>query len=645
MAKISVGLSTNNITYKDGDSLMVTFNGAFMSVSSFTSYAETTSPASTDNDYFITNLRWSSDNMTWSPWILLERNPDGTKSLPPMDFEAGSNIYVQLKYIRVSQPEPEIPSGLAVTNIELDIETSVKESEYNSPASKSCPTQDYYKGIRIECEGNLFRVYDLMGPAISLNRELALSVSEMLGHEVCYFKVKSNERSKDFILKEYSLFNVNDVKNIRVVVPNNEFPDNKIMFTPFDMDFESFEVHIVKEDFERAFGYCVRPEERDYLYFPLENRMYQVESPYLYKDFMRDGVYYKVNLVKYQESLNISSEPGSTAQVLESELTQNFDQIFKEENEEEFSQITKPLQYKTLSTGNYDFVRSDINELLNIKNHDINNYFTLVAKYAYDLKSVEYDTLAVKYKTLVNVPETEDRVYTMWFRSNREIYQNTDFVKHVNIDDNGMLYDTLLNGVSHGVLDPITGATSQDKGIQINLQYNDTNGNKAYVTKGIDVKINGNDYTFNTNSLEPWPNQEFPNLTTDATQIQGKYRDVGRKWFAMVLNISNQHQSINCNIWEMKFDASKPVYVQQTTELELVFSQTLPFTRQAIQPNVYYELVGAPVETTNIRLLNKLINEENQPLMLNRYTVRDNQYAIMIDNALPPLNMGREGVR
>jgi hypothetical protein len=195
------------------------------------------------------------------------------------------------------------------------------------------------------------------------------------------------------------------------------------------------------------------------------------------------------------------------------------------------------------------------------------------------------------------------------------------------------------------VLDPITGATSQDKGIQINLQYNDTNGNKAYVTKGIDVKINGNDYTFNTNSLEPWPNQEFPNLTTDATQIQGKYRDVGRKWFAMVLNISNQHQSINCNIWEMKFDASKPVYVQQTTELELVFSQTLPFTRQAIQPNVYYELVGAPVETTNIRLLNKLINEENQPLMLNRYTVRDNQYAIMIDNALPPLNMGREGVR
>jgi len=645
MAKISVDLSTNNITYKDGDSLIVTFNGAFMSVSAFDSYSETTSPASTDNDYFITNLRWSVDNITWSPWLLLERNPDGTKNLPPMNFDSGSNVYIQLKYIRVSQPEPPVPTGLSVTNITMDISTVKTESNYIAPTPKSCPTQDYYKGIRIDCQGGLFRVYDLMGPAIALNRELALTVSEMFGHEVCYFKVSSDKRSKDFILKEYSLFNVTDVKNVRVVVPNNEFPDNKIQFTPFDMDFESFEVHIVKEDFERAFGYCVRPEERDYLYFPLENRMYEIESPYLYKDFMRDGVYYKLTLRKYQDSLNIGIEPGSTAENLELELVQNFDNLFKEENELEFTQITKPLQYKTISTGNFDFVRSEINESLNIKSHDINNYFTIVAKYAYDLGSIDYNALGVKYKTLVNIPETEDRVYTMWFRTNRQIFQNTEFVQHVNINENGMLYDTLLSGIAPGIYDQVTGATSTEKGIQINLQYNDTNGNKAYVTKGIQVKINGQDYEFNTNSLEPWPNQTFPNLVTDATEIVNKYRETGRRWFAMVLNISNQHQSINCNVWEMIFDASKPSYIQQTTQLKLVFSQTLPFTRQAIQPNVYYELVGSPIELTNVRLLNQLINEENQPLMLNRYTVRDNQYAIMIDNALPPLNMGREAVR
>ena len=95
----------------------------------------------------------------------------------------------------------------------------------------------------------------------------------------------------------------------------------------------------------------------------------------------------------------------------------------------------------------------------------------------------------------------------------------------------------------------------------------------------------------------------------------------------------------------MQFDANKPAYVQQTTQLRLIFGETKEFTKQAIQPKVFYELKGSPIQLTNIRLLTELINEENQPLMLNRYTVRDNQYAKMIDNALPPLQMTREPVR
>ena len=118
-----------------------------------------------------------------------------------------------------------------------------------------------------------------------------------------------------------------------------------------------------------------------------------------------------------------------------------------------------------------------------------------------------------------------------------------------------------------------------------------------------------------------------------------------RKWFAVVLNISNEYQTLNLNIWEMQFDATKPAYVQQTTQLKLIFGETKSFNKQAIKSNSFYELKGSPIQLTNIRLLTELINEENQPLMLNRYTVRDNQYARMIDNALPPLQMTREPVR
>jgi hypothetical protein len=638
MASVNIEFASNNITYRNGDSLIVSFDGPFVGIDTFTAYSEITTPNQTDNDYLITNIRWSKDFQTWSPWILVSRNPDGTKNFPSIDFESSANVYLELKFIRVSAPEPPTPTLLSINSVTFDFDLTSTESPFNPPPASICPSGDYYKGIRVDCEdGTLFRVYDLMAPAIELNRELALTVSEMFGHQVCYFKTAVDGRTKDVILKEYSLYNVSDIKNIRVVVPDNQFPDNKIMFTPFDMDFESpFEVHIVKEDFERAFGYCTRPEERDYLYFPLENRIYRVESPYLYKDFMRDGVYYKVNLVKWQDSsnmLNIGATGAEAATIIDP-IAQNFD-IFNDEKEKEFTQITKPLQYNTINVGKYDFIRSSINETLDIAKHDINNYFTIVAKYAYDLNSVDYNDLAVKYKTEVDISEDDDRVYTFWFRSNRTVFENTEIGPTVvNIDPNGMLYDTIIDGMD-----------DQGNGIQINLQYNDTNGNKKYVTKGFEVKVNGTSYDFNENYLKPWPDQQFPNLLIDANQYDQNLLVDSRKWYAVVLNVSNEYQTMNLNVWEMEFDANKPAYVQQTTQLRLIFGETKEFTKQAIQPKVFYELKGAPIQLTNIRLLTELINEENQPLMLNRYTVRDNQYAKMIDNALPPLQMTREPVR
>ena len=645
MATVSIDFTSNNITYRDGDSLIVSFDGPFTSVEQFNSYTETTSPVQTDNDYLITNVRWSKDAQTWSPWILVTKNPNGTKNFPNIEFDAGSSINLEFKYIRVSQPEPPTPNPITLDNITLEFGTKASSgSEYIDPPAKICTSGDYYKGIRVDCEdGNLFRVYDLMGPAIQLNRELALTVSEMFGWNVCYFKVAADGRTKDVILKEYSLYNVSDIKNIRVVVPDNQFPDNKIMFTPFDMNFEEgFEVHIVKEDFERAFGYCIRPEERDYLFFPIENRLYKVESPYLYKDFMRDGVYYKLNLVKWQDSQNIintgESAAVEAATVIE-DVTQSFD-IFNDEKEKEFTQITKPLQYNTINLGPYDFVRSEMNEKLAIEKHDINNYFTIVAKYAYDLNTIDYNDLAIRYKTEVDVKENEDRVYMFWMRANRQVFENPksgpEVINEYPIGSSyhGLLYDTIFDGTGGGT-----------SGIQINLQYGDTNGDKAYVTKGFDVIVNGESKQFNTNYLQPWPNQSFPNLLIDAKQYNQTRLVDSRKWFAFVLNISNEYQTMNLNVWEMQFDATKPAYVQQTTQLKLIFGETKEMDKQAINPGAYYELKGWPGQVTNVRLLTELINEENQPLMLNRYTVRDNQYAKMIDNALPPLKMTREPVR
>jgi hypothetical protein len=48
---------------------------------------------------------------------------------------------------------------------------------------------------------------------------------------------------KDVVLHEWTLYDVDEPCTIKVIVPNNEFPDSKINFNPFGLDFEMpFEV-------------------------------------------------------------------------------------------------------------------------------------------------------------------------------------------------------------------------------------------------------------------------------------------------------------------------------------------------------------------------------------------------------------------
>jgi hypothetical protein len=50
-----------------------------------------------------------------------------------------------------------------------------------------------------------------------------------------------------------------------------------------------------------------------------------------------------------------------------------------------------------------------------------------------------------------------------------------------------------------------------------------------------------------------------------------------------------------------------------------------------------YQLKGGKLKLTNIRLFNTPVEPEQHNNVLNQYVVRDNQLAIIIDNALPSL--------
>jgi hypothetical protein len=423
---------------------------------------------------------------------------------------------------------------------------------------------------------------------------MSSAISEMFGHCVRYFKTQAKSESADPILKEYSLYEVTLVKDIKILIPDNEFPDNAIKFLPYDMDFgDGLEVHIVKEHFERAFGQDDLPEQKDYLYFPLIDRIYEVNSAYLRRDFMATEAYYRVNLFKWQDKLNIMRTIPEIDQYV-NDLQVSLDELLSGEIQREYEEITKPLQYKTISVGGFDHVRNLIHDNLIIETRDLTNYFTVVGKYYYNLpKGMQKNEVAVQYKLAVNRTEKENTAFSAWFKPT------------------GSGSDILLDGFN-----PV-----ENKGIGITLNYDSV----TEKTKSISVVRNNQNLVFDFN---------FPQLnSTD--------------WYGIVINHMNKFSQMSVHIWGMKYDSSLPPNGQiKTTNLRLLFSQNLRISPEALQPtNTFFTLRSGGTMLTNIRIWRESMEEEVQPITLNQYVVRDQDQALLIDNAIPPLRMARQFVR
>jgi hypothetical protein len=607
-------ISSNNITFNQGDTLLVDFSNYFPYIKSINSIDLDFSPLDNEKDGHDIFIRWSYDvekidratgkpHVVWSAWIQLPNQKTTDQNILSKILRNESDSFdLQFKLVRrgnssgsrrlerivIEYTHGELPEGISVPPIKTE----------NCKAT-SCPTTNFSTGITVKCDTNLFRPYDVINPAIKLYHEISCAVSDMFGHCVRYFKTQAKVESADPVLKEYSLYDVTEVKDIKVLVPDNQFPDNAIRFLPYDMDFgDGLEVHIVREHFERAFGYDDLPEQKDYIYFPLIDRIFEVSSAYLFRDFMANESYYKVMLYKWQDKLNVMRENPEIDQYV-NDLHESLDEVLGPEIEKEYIEITKPMQYQTIAIGGYDHVRSHINENLIIENKDLTNYFTVVGKYFYDMtKFMNWNDIAVKYKLKVDRGSTANTSFTMWFKP-----------QHGSSSTN--IYDTLLDGYN----------SSEQKGFHLSLNYVSATGS----AKSITVRSNSQILTFDKN---------FPTLSNS-------------DWYALVVNHMNEFKQTSVHIWKMKYNSSLPPTGQQkTTDLQLIFNQVLDMNAEEIKPtDTIYQLRAGSIYQTNIRIWKESMEEEVQPVTLNQYVVRDQDLALMIDNAVNPLRLVKEYVR
>ena len=257
--------------------------------------------------------------------------------------------------------------------------------------------------------------------------------------------------------------------------------------------------------------------------------------------------------------------------------------------------VTKPQQYKTVSIGGFDHVRSLINSKLFIETKDLSNYFTIVSKYNYNLQQgMSLGDVAVQYKLKPDRLITQNTAFSMWFNTVKtSLTANTS--------------DTIIDG-----FDTIT-----NQGYNISLNY-------------VNSQTNNILFRINSQSL----------IFTDIPIL------VNSDWYAIVVNHMNEFNQASVHIWKMKYNPNLvPTGQLKTTDLSLVYTQTVDIIPEAVKCDKHFKLRSSTLNITNVRVWKESIEEENQPITLNQYVVRDNNLALLIDNAIPPLRMVKEYVR
>ena len=648
-----------------GDFVKVSQDKPFLYVTKLTGWSEDI----TGSGIYRKEFRWGTTNRVRSSWVeLTEKNVTGVV------LDANNDLFVDFRITLISG------GPITVDSIEIEYE--------QDPLAKD-PYLGFYPVYDVSEKGNIsnltkvenftFRPY-AVNPLVVLYKELSFTVNRLFGIDVMYARAVPMAIGKDIVFNEWTLYDVDEPKCIKVVVPGNEFPDSKINFGPMGLDFEfPFEVHITKAYFEDLFGVGTAPQKRDIVYMPLENRIYEVESSYLYKDLMRTEIYWKVSLIKYQPKSN-RKETQNLKEEFEI-LTTSYQEEFQEELDLLEVHVTKPQQYDPkIGSREYDPTREFVADELLIAEQKILNWSLLLSESQYDLRSMFKDGLqkeAVKYRPFVDLPADAERSFSCWFKELSSGYPvQKDNVK------GGLILGTLANGLvpltfkvsakrnytsgdiikitkfnglsvygSWTATNPVSGGYNYTIAVQkdiidfLNLYYPNWSGpsGSGYVSERSfeNVLLNGyNQETEKGLRISIYASRYFVIRRNDTSHtFILKNNLVQDYWYAVFINMSNFYRQLSLDLWVRKWNETN-VNSPQTTDLENIYSMVQPIEPMNMNIDSNYNLLSGNVSETNIRLYDKIETDHIKQInSLNQTIVSDSQFSIIIDNAVPRLTL------
>ena len=454
-----------------------------------------------------------------------------------------------------------------------------------SNSGGQCDTNSLYS-LTSEDKTQLYNPYQ-QNTAINLLNKLSSDAQQIFGHRVTYFVTDPDKQGQDHSLNEYQLYNVVCDGNIKVSIEGNNFPDSQIIMNQFDLNlFETMEAHITKQQFKEIFGPQRRPSKEDFLFFCDLNRMYQVEHAQQFRNFNNSAIYYKLILKKYTQKANVKAGTPEIKNKL-AELTKNttIEELFGVEIKQDKDAVANKDQYKTLTK---DPIRMDY--FAQIDKELIENSSNIISKSNYDLATIDFGSVAVRYKNMDTYIKKGDNIgYMAWF--NIHNYVVDDVYNLFN------LYDS-----------------TNDLGWKANL-----------VNDNLIVNISGSTYSYNI---------------TGGTMSNTIGLDEDT-WYCYLVNIDQRSRTITQYIYKRNTDDEDDAQNLPNTLLQLVYENTQDMVPVEFQlEGVFAEIFASDMKMTNIRLFTDILPKEGHNKLLNQAIIGESsKYLVFADNANTRLNL------
>jgi len=216
------------------------------------------------------------------------------------------------------------------------------------------------------------------------------SIAEMYGLTFIYFKTETTE--VNHTLSTSVNKKVVNIKKLHINIPGNVLPEDRDNYTDWDFQLQDdFVIHIVKEKFEQAFGVNTIPSEKDYLYFPILNKLFRINTqPQPKKGFMGKIGWWEAYLAKFEDdetvgmdadlkaSMSGIDEFGEALDLFEDELSVVLDEIDTYKTDTIFSAekiSERTIEEKKLPTQNFTNKIDDSNFYISLKETEAQREF------------------------------------------------------------------------------------------------------------------------------------------------------------------------------------------------------------------------------------------------------------------------------